>query len=341
MGTNSSSDPQLFKEKIRCLVSDTTLPSKYKTIVREFLESYQSVIIAHGRDVNTCLSLFELFLTLLEKQLRSPYQFEPYHRAIRKPIDYYQFGCDFLKPLVDLSRSTTTGLDHLEKIIHQFNNRENVILFANHQTEADPQAISVLLEQHAPEFAEKLIFVAGERVTTDLLAIPFSMGRHLLCIYSKKYINTPPSQKREKQLHNKRIMALMSNLLREGGHAIYVAPSGGRDRTDVQGIVQLAPFDPQSIEMFYLMTQKANTPTHFYTLALSTYRLLPPPENIQTEIGEKRVTRGGAIHLSFGPEVDMEAIPTFTLNMSKHEKRQSRSDFLWRQMQTNYNQFPD
>ncbi len=340
MGTNSSSDSNLFKEKIRCLVSDTTLPPKYKAIVQGFLESYQAVIVAHGKEIDTCLPLFKHFLCLLEKQLQLPYQFQPYHRAIRNPIDYYQFGCDFLKPLIDLPRSTTGGLDHLKIITDQLDRRENVILFANHQTEADPQAISVLLRKHAPQFAEQLIFVAGERVTTDLLAIPFSMGRHLLCIYSKKYIDTPPAQKREKQLHNKRVMALMSDLLREGGHAIYVAPSGGRDRTDIHGTIQLAPFDPQSIEMFYLMTQKADTPTHFYTLTLSTYRLLPPPQHTQTEIGEKRFTHGGAIHLSFGPEVNMEAIPTFTPNMNRREKRQHRADFLWRQMQKEYNRFP-
>jgi glycerol-3-phosphate O-acyltransferase len=30
--------------------------------------------------------------------------------------------------------------------------------------------------------------VAGDRVTTDLLAMPFSMGRNLLCIFSKKHV---------------------------------------------------------------------------------------------------------------------------------------------------------
>ena len=162
---------------------------------------------------------------------------------------------------------------------------ENAIFLANHQIEADPQAISILLENSYPKFAEEMIFVAGERVITDPLAVPASMGRNLFCIYSKRYIDQPPEQKMKKQLHNKRTMELMSQLLSEGGKAIYVAPSGGRDRPNANGIVEIAPFDPQSIEMFYLMAQRAGHPTHFYPMALKTFELLPPPQSIQVELG--------------------------------------------------------
>ena len=75
---------------------------------------------------------------------------------------------------------------------------DNVVLFANHQSEADPQIFSVLLDPKYPGFAEQTIFVAGDRVTTDLLAGPFSMGRNLLCIFSKKHIENPPELKSEK-----------------------------------------------------------------------------------------------------------------------------------------------
>jgi len=337
--SNSNHTLQSLREKIKSLITSGNVPEKYEEILEGFLESYQSVIASHEKDLSACLPTFELFLTLIENQFQNPYKFEPFHRRIRKPIDYYQFGVDFLRPLVDLSQSTADGLSHLKTIVSQLKQKENVILFANHQIEADPQAISVLLENHEAEFAEKLIFVAGTRVTTDPLAIPFSMGRNLLCIHSKKYIDTPPEQKHEKQLHNKRTMELMSELLSEGGNAIYVAPSGGRDRANAQGEVEVAPFDPQSIEMFYLMTQKAKRPTHFYTLALSTYHLLPPPETIDTEIGETRITHGGAIHLAFGPEVNMEAIPEFTSEMDKHEKRKIRAEFLWRQVKEDYDKF--
>ena len=342
MEQNSKSNHTLqsLREKIKSLTTNGSVPEKYEKILEGFLESYQSVIASHGKNLSQCLPSFDLFLTLIENQFQNPYLFEPYHQRIREPIDYYKFGVDFLRPLVDLSLSTANGLHHLKDIVTKLQRKENVILFANHQIEADPQAISVLLGNHEPEFAEKLIFVAGTRVTTDPLAIPFSMGINLLCIHSKKYIDTPPFLKHEKQLHNKRTMELMSELLSEGGHAIYVAPSGGRDRANAQGVVEVAPFDPKSIEMLYLMTKKAKCLSHFYTLALSTYHLLPPPETTDTEIGEKRITHGGAIHLAFGPEVNMEEIPKLTSDMGKQEKRNLRAEFLWRQVKDDYDKFP-
>lgn len=343
METNSNFNISItsLREKIDQMVTQGSVPDKYKSILEGFLESYQSVISSHGKKVEDYLPTFNLFLSLIEQQFKNPYLFEPYHERIRQPIDCYNFGLDFLRPLVDLPRSTAEGLEHLQAIVSHLDKQENVILLANHQIEADPQAISILLENTASVFAEKLIFVAGTRVTTDPLAIPFSMGRNLLCIHSKKYIDNPPEQKHEKQLYNKRTMELMSELLSQGGHAIYVAPSGGRDRANVDGVIEVAPFDPQSIEMFYLMAQRAKRPTHFYTLALSTYHLLPPPETTDTEIGETRITHGGAIHLCFGPRVDMENIPGFTGDMDKHEKRRLRAEFLWRQVKDNYDKFPE
>jgi len=73
----------------------------------------------------------------------------------------------------------------------------------------------ILLEKTHAKFGEELIFVAGTRVTSDPFAIPFSMGRNLLCIHSKKYIDTPIEKKHEKLMHNKRTMERMVDLLNE------------------------------------------------------------------------------------------------------------------------------
>ena len=41
------------------------------------------------------------------------------------------------------------------------------------------QVISILLEKYSlPELAEKIVFIAGHKVTNDPVAIPFSMVRH-------------------------------------------------------------------------------------------------------------------------------------------------------------------
>lgn len=293
-----------FEEKLSNLQGK--IPLKYGEILIQFFDCYKKAV---GSLWESTIPQLILFLELLEIQFRSPYTFEPFHKKIRHPIDYYQFGIELILPLVDLNLSTVAGLPHLYWISEKLKTKENIILLANHQTETDPQAIAILLQKDFPEIAEKIIYVAGERVVTDPLAVPFSMGCDLLCIYSKRHIDSPPQLKAEKMLHNKNTMEKMSSLLKEGGKIIYVAPSGGRDRKNEKGIVDIAPFDPNSIEMFYLMARKAQTPTHFIPLALATYDLLPPPEIIQQELGEVRYAKRTPIHLSFGAPFDMDHFP--------------------------------
>ena len=55
-----------------------------------------------------------------------------------------------------------------------------MIILSNHQTECDPQVLSILLEREDKslgKLAESIIFVAGHKVTNDPVAIPFSMVR--------------------------------------------------------------------------------------------------------------------------------------------------------------------
>lgn len=328
-----------FLNTLKAQLEESAIPLKYQKLFQEFYKGYRATLQSHGISSAPYDHLFVDFMAMLKQQCLEPYIFQPYHQQIRQPIDYYQFGLDFIRPLVDKERSSVQGLNYLKTIIHSLEKGDNAIFLANHQTEADPQAISILLEDLYPEFAAKMIFVAGERVITDPLAVPFSMGRNLLCIYSKRYIDHPPEQKMQKQLHNKRTMELMSELLSEGGKAIYVAPSGGRDRPNSQGVVEIAPFDPQSIEMFYLMAERAGHPTHFYPLALKTYDLLPPPETIQVELGEVRLTKRGGIHLAFGPRIDMKHFPGSD-KKDKHERRQCRADYIWQQVKQDYEKFP-
>lgn len=304
----------------------------------EFILSYRIILGKRNFPISDYLPLLKTVVREIAGQETTPYRFAPYHKKIRKPVDYYRLGIECIRPLVDLPRSTVSGLEVLHTIGNRLRGRENVILCANHQTEADPQAISLLLEKHAPRFAEDLIFVAGTRVTTDPFAVPFSMGRNLLCIHSKKYIDIPPEQKRRKQFENRRTMQIMRRLLSEGGHAIYIAPSGGRDRMNTEGEIEISPFDPQSIGMLQLMAEQAARPTRFHTLALSTYSLFPPPRDVRTDIGEKRVTLGGAIHLAFGPEVDMNG-SRFARYTDRFAKRRAWALSLWRQVKDAYDLF--
>lgn len=301
------------------------LPSQYREHLSLFFEGYIHAVPSS----EDCLPTLRLYLLFLKEEIRSPFTFEPYHKKVRHPLDYYRFGLDFIRPLIDLPHSKIEGLDHLKNIAEMLRKKENVVLLANHQTESDPQAIAVCLEKMYPEISESMIFVAGERVVTDPLAIPFSKGCDLLCIYSKRYIDFPPEKKHEKQIHNKKTMQLMSRLLEEGGKIIYVAPSGGRDRKNVHGEIEVAPFDPDAIELFYLMAKKAKTPTHFIPFTLSTYDLLPPPETIQKELGEVRIANRTPVHLGFAPPFDMDHFPGSN-ETDKQLRRQSRAQAIWK-----------
>jgi len=307
----------------------------FEIVLKKFYASYKQAVESNGLSMDKLDPVLEFFLTFVEEQLKTPYSFEPLHQAIRKPIDYYQFGLDFIKPLIVLKDSTVLNLEVVDEIEKHLQNKENVILLANHQTEPDPQAISILLEKTHPRLAEEMIFVAGHRVTTDPLCIPFSMGRNLLCIYSKKYITHPPEKTAEKQLHNQRTMMCMKELLKEGGKCIYVAPSGGRDRLNSDGIIEIAKFDPQSIEMFSLISKQAQRPTHFYPLALCTYHLLPPPQTVEHELGEVRYATSTPIHLCFNKEIDMETFPG-SEDLGKREKREKRAEYIWNIVATDY-----
>lgn len=324
-----------FLKQLDLYSEEGFIPLKYIEIFKHFYTSYAKAIGAYGVPISNYKALFETYLKLIKQQCLEPYLFEPYHIQIRKPFDYYAFGLEMLKPLVDRKISSVLGLEHLKSITESLKRGENAIFLANHQIEGDPQVIGILLEESFPDFAQQLIFVAGERVITDPLAVPMSMGCNLLCIYSKRYIDHPPEHKLKKQLHNKHTMELMSELLSEGGKAIYVAPSGGRDRPNAEGIVEVAPFDPQSIEMFYLMASRAGHPTHFYPLVLKTYELLPPPQNIQVELGEARLTKRAGIHLAFGSKFDMDHFPGSDIK-NKHERRQNRAKYIWNIVQEIY-----
>lgn len=304
------------------------LGEKYEKILSSFFECYKQA-------TNEGDAILARFVELLKHLQKNPFTFEPYHKKIRKPIDYYQFGLDFIRPLIDLEKSRVQGEAQLKIIDEQLKRKENVVLLANHQTETDPQVINVLLEKTHPHIGENIIFVAGERVVTDPLAIPFSMGCDLLCIYSKRYIDHPPELKMQKQLHNKNTMKLMSELLKEGGKIIYVAPSGGRDRQNAKGVVEVAPFDPSSIEMFYLMARKAKTPTHFYPFTLSTYDLLPPPETIQKELGEVRIAKRCPAQIAFSSEFDMENF-TGASESDKLKKRELRALAIQKIVESTY-----
>jgi glycerol-3-phosphate O-acyltransferase len=295
--------------------------------------SYHAAAKKNAADEKLIHDILNQFLKLLDENLRHPFSFDHFHRAIVEPFNYYKFGLDFIRPLVRMQESHILHVERLTEICQHLAKGENVVFFANHQTELDPQVISLLLE--GKELAQEMIFVAGHRVTSDPMAVPFSKGRNLLCIYSKKYIEDDPTTKEQKLMHNQLTMRRMTELLSEGGKCIYVAPSGGRDRRNKEGKIEVAAFDSQSIEMFFLMAQKAEKVTHFYPLALATYHLLPPPDTIKKQIGEPRHVYSTAVHMAIGHEINMETFPGSD-SLDKKQKRKLRAEYIWGQVKKDY-----
>lgn len=297
-----------------------SIPARYYQILRQFFQQYslycpEAKLEAQLKD----------FLTLLSKQVKAPYIFPHYHQKVTQPFNYYSFGVEFMRPLLNLEQSFLKGQQALAEAIAKLAQGDNVIFLSNHQIEPDPQIISLILEKEYAQFAENLIFVAGNRVTEDPLAAIFSLGRNLICIYSKKYIENPPEDRAQKQLHNRRSMQKMLELINTGGKSFFIAPSGGRDRANDKGQFVVADFDPQSLELLFLLAKKAKKNCHFYPLSILSYPIMPPPEDCATELGEQRVTKRSGAGLYFGQRLDLEQIPQ---SSNKHENRKNRAKFI-------------
>jgi glycerol-3-phosphate O-acyltransferase len=164
------------------------------------------------------------------------YLFGSSHKALRgdpetedgNEYDFYAFGCDFFRPVMDVERSIVLGQQNLDKAMEYLAQGENVVFLANHQSEADPQVMSVCLEKAGMgKQAEQIVYVAGHKVTTDPLAIPFSMGRNLICIHSKKHIDAEPELKPVKQRQNLSAMGSMLELLKKGRMCSFGSPRPG------------------------------------------------------------------------------------------------------------------
>lgn len=106
--------------------------------------------------------------------MEDKFLFDVAHKAIREGVegddkeDFYKFGCEFFMPAMDLENSEVLGEDNAKKAFEQIKAGENVVFLANHQSEADPQVFSVLLDKIGFEAeSPDIVYVAGHKVTTD------------------------------------------------------------------------------------------------------------------------------------------------------------------------------
>lgn len=75
-------------------------------------------------------------------------------------------------------------------------------------------AVWALTLQHThPRIATDVHYVAGDRVVSDPLCKPFSMGRNLFCVHSKKHMDDDPSLKAAKSKTNRQTLITLSREL--------------------------------------------------------------------------------------------------------------------------------
>ncbi|EME29189.1 Glycerol-3-phosphate acyltransferase, chloroplastic [Galdieria sulphuraria] len=329
-------DQLTFIQRAHRYYQQGEIPSNCEQVLVEWYHSYLQAVCSAGMKMDPNLfteTMFQVLLELVRRCCQHRYPFEPFHQSIREPFDYLEFGLDFARPIVHVAKSIILGTEYIiGSIPQQLERGENVVFFSNHQSEGDPHAIHVLLEEKLGQgkLAEKIIFMAGDRVRDDPVAMPFSMGRNLLTVYSKRHINDFPETKADKLTHNRKTIAKMQQLLEQGGNMIWFAPSGGRDRRDSHsGLVKVADFVPESLELMRFVASQVKTVVHFYPMALRTWDLLPPPDHIQVALGEKRYVRYVPIGLAIGEPIQWPWMKQEPPNgVGKEQIRQERASHL-------------
>ncbi|KAL4354265.1 hypothetical protein GQ457_06G037210 [Hibiscus cannabinus] len=282
------------------------LPPNVAAGMEEFFQNYKNAVFQSGDPAaaEIVLSNMAVALDRVLLDVEDPFVFQPYHKALREPFDYYMFGQNYIRPLIDFRNSYVGNLSLFYEIEEKLKQGHNVVLISNHQTEADPAVIALLLEKTNPHISENLIYVAGDRVITDPLCKPFSMGRNLICVYSKKHMYDVPELADMKRKANIRSLKEMAMLLRTGSKLVWIAPSGGRDRPDpVTGEWYPAPFDSSSVDNMRRLIESSGAPGHIYPLALLCHNIMPPPSQVEKEIGERRIIGFHGTGLSVGPEI--------------------------------------
>lgn len=321
-----------FQQRARQLTASGELPRHVTDTLLAWFDSYRQAAEDNETFIGDATELTEeMFTTLLELarlSVEEPIRFEPFHEKMRVPFDYYKFGFDFASVLINVKESTVRGKANLEQAVEYAKQGHNVIFFSNHQSEGDPYAIDYMLDWVAGcerEFCEDLIFMAGDRVRNDPVVCPFSAGRNLLTVYSKKHINDVPELRQGKLQHNRRTIHATAALFKKGGSVVWFAPSGGRDRRSKETkCVEVSAFDEGAVEMMRFTAEKSGVPSHFFPMSIRTYDMLPPPSNVGgAEIGEDRVVNYIPMHMHVGEELDFTLSPEVTDRM---ERRKARCD---------------
>ena len=106
---------------------------KMVQILEGFMNEYAETNIQAETTPEKFQQMMTQSMAVMGQALLSPHKFDILHRAIRQPFDYYRWGVDFFRPLLEKQNSKIYGKQNLDKIVDYINSGENVILLSNHQ----------------------------------------------------------------------------------------------------------------------------------------------------------------------------------------------------------------
>ncbi|KAF6266197.1 glycerol-3-phosphate acyltransferase [Scenedesmus sp. NREL 46B-D3] len=298
-----------FKGILAKLVEAGKLPPKLQAGWVDFYDNYRAAVESSGAP-NAELLATKVQCSIADcvlNQFVDPYTFPSAHKRLLEPYNYFNFGQRYVGTLIDFSNSVLGHADRWSKIQQQLAAGENVVLLANHQTEADPGVFAHMLAASHPSLATDVIYVAGDRVVTDALCKPFSMGRNLFCVHSKKHLDDEPELKAGKMETNRKTLVAMQRAFNAGGTLVWIAPSGGRDRPK-DGVWSPDSFDATAVELMRNLINRAKQPGHLYPMAMFSYPVMPPPSTVDKALGERRLTAWSGVGISVCEELDWQAV---------------------------------
>jgi len=300
-----------FKGVLQAAQSQGFISEQLRRIWEDFYDNYKATVLGseiEGHDEDFIAKVQVSIADRVFHQMEEPYEFPSHHKRVLEPFNYYEFGQRYVGSLVDFENSFVGNLKTWRQISDQLEAGHNVVMLANHQTEADPGVFAHMIKTSFPKMAEDVIYVAGDRVITDPLCKPFSMGRNLFCVYSNRHIDDIPEQKPAKIAMNRKTIMTMARQLNKGGLLLWIAPSGGRDRPRDDGMWLPNDFEPSSVGLMQKLLSKAKKEGHLYAMAMVSYRMMPPPVKIEETIGERRETNFVGVGISITPEIDVEEV---------------------------------
>eukprot|EP00892_Ulva_mutabilis_P010711 jgi/Ulvmu1/8011/UM004_0247.1 len=291
------------------------IPKQLIPLWTDFFNNYKVALLSADLPTHDMKLVSQVQASIADtviNQFANPYKFPSRHEAITEPYDYFEFGQKYVGSLIDFTKSYLGHRERFDEIGRQLEAGENVIIFANHQSEADPGIWAHMLMHTHPRLAKSVFYVAGDRVVSDPLCVPFSMGRNLFCVHSKRHMEDDPDTKAEKVATNRRTLGAMAEALGGGGSLLWIAPAGGRDRPNDDDVYVPAKFDPTALELMRTLAAKAKKmagrTTHMYPFAMYSAPLMPPPKTVDKALGERRMVNFTGVGISVGEELDVEAI---------------------------------